>query len=45
MEAYLCFLEREVNIAVSEFEKIIEHLNIIIPPERFEKDDIFTSVF
>lgn len=45
VEAYLCFLEQEVNIAVGEFEKIIKHSNIIIPPERFEKNDIFTSVF
>lgn len=45
VESYLCFLEQEVNIAVCEFEKIIKHSNIIIPPERFEKNDIFTSVF
>lgn len=44
-EVYLCFLEQGVNIVVGKFEKIIKHSNIIIPPERFEKNDIFTSVF
>ena len=45
VEAYLNFLDREVELAVNEFQNIIAHSNIVIPAERFDKSDIYTHMF
>ena len=45
IEEYLVFLEKEIGLAVKDFEKMLECANIVIPQERFEKRDPYTFMF
>ena len=45
IEEYLVFLEKEIGLAVKDFEKMLECTNIVIPQERFEKRDSYTFMF
>ena len=41
----LLYLEKEVKVALEDFERILCNSQIVIPSEKFNKRDYYTHMF